>query len=73
MCLRHEQFSDGGFYYARLNLPIFPAREVPVFLSAVDSKKAKIVQMHERDRRDWDSYLMTKERESILDKKALGG
>lgn len=69
--IRHEQFNPGSIYYGRLNMPIFPAREVPVFFSAVDTKMAKIIKMHSRDRKDWDSYMMTKERESILDMKGL--
>lgn len=54
-------------YYARINMPIFPQRIVPLYLEGVDAKTAKIVKMHERDRHDWDAYLITKEREQIMD------
>ena len=69
--LAGEEFEEGKIYYARLDLPIFPKREVPMFIKASNSTTAVIVRMHERDRKDWDSYLVTKEREQILDMKGL--
>jgi hypothetical protein len=71
LCIINDDFNAGSKYYARLKLPTFPSREVPMFLEATDTKSAKIMKIHERDRKDWDSYLVTKEREQILDKKAL--
>jgi len=68
--LESDVFTPSSKYYARISMPLFPQRIVPLYLEAVDSKSAKIVKMHERDRHDWDSYLITKEREQIMDKRA---
>lgn len=49
-------------YYGRINLPVFPQRIVPLYFRAIDSVRAKIQLMHERDVREWDSYIAARDR-----------
>ncbi len=57
-------------YYGRINLPTFPKREIPLFFIGVDSKTAKIKLIHERDSKDWDSYMAARERVLIREMRA---
>ncbi|MDE7173701.1 MAG: hypothetical protein K2N70_05075, partial [Helicobacter sp.] len=50
-------FQKGAQYYARIDLPVFPERLIPIFLEAIEPKVAKVKRIHERDERDWDSYI----------------
>ncbi len=56
-------------YYARVNMPFFPKREVPIFIKALSKNLAQIVYIHDKDQKDWNAYLMAKEREQIREKK----
>lgn len=63
----HFALDEAGFepskrYYGRIEMPIYPKRDVAVLFVAVDEKLAKIEQMHERDEREWASYLTARER-----------
>ncbi|NLC28152.1 MAG: hypothetical protein GX780_05205 [Campylobacteraceae bacterium] len=68
--LRKDVLSPGKRYYARILMPIFPKREIPLFLEAKNSTLAQIARMHESDRKDWDSYIMARERIIIRQQKA---
>ena len=57
-------------YYMRISMPLFPKREVPLFVRAIDSKSAKILRIHQKDERDWNSYVMARERVMIRQMKA---
>lgn len=63
-------FEINESYYARINLPTFPKREIPLFFIGVDNKTAKIKLIHERDSKDWDSYMVARERVLIREMKA---
>lgn len=52
-------------YYARISLPVFPKRDMAVYLGAISQSVAHIDVMHEDDRGDWDSFVASKEREMI--------
>lgn len=58
-------------YYGRINLPVFPQRIVPLYFTAIEPNHAKINLMHERDIKDWDSYILARERALIREKKGL--
>jgi hypothetical protein len=63
--LQEPKFTVGESYYARIDMPIFPKREIPLFMEAISPKIAKIVKIHEKDEKDWNSYVMARERVMI--------
>ena len=56
-------------YYARVDIPFFPKREVPIYFIGVDEYIAEIILMHERDMKDWNSFVVARERAMIREKK----
>lgn len=64
-------FQQGGQYYARIDLPAFPERLIPIFFDAIEPKVAKVKRIHERDERDWDSYITSRERSLIRELKGF--
>ncbi|MFY9143534.1 hypothetical protein [Sulfuricurvum sp.] len=63
--LTEEVLEPGKRYYGRVEMPIHPKRDIAIFFEAVDSSLAKITQMHDRDEREWASYLTARERVMI--------
>lgn len=63
-------FEEGLEYYGRVKMPIFPRREIPLFFKAVSEKEAKLSFLHERDEKDWNAYLVGRERAMIRELKA---
>lgn len=59
------EFEIDRLYYMRVAMPIFPRREIPIYVRAVSKNECKIEIMHEEDRADWDAYVASKEREMI--------
>ncbi len=57
-------------YYARLFMPTFPARCMPLFGIAVDKKILKVNKMSESDLRDFDGFIVSTEREMLKSRKA---
>ncbi len=55
----------GETYYARLEIPLFRPRPIPMFFRATDEGNAEISKIWARDRQEFDSYLASKEREEI--------
>lgn len=55
----------GERYYARLELPVHPRRESPLFFEAVSPVLARIVRIHPRDENEWGAYMMARERMMI--------
>jgi hypothetical protein len=62
-------FDAGREYYARIEMPIFPKREMALYLKGVDAYIAEIILMHEKDLRDWNAYVVAKERAMIREMK----
>ncbi len=58
-------------YYCRIEMPVFPKRSMPIFVKALDKNSAKISLMHEKDEKDWNAYVTSKERVEIRQKKEL--
>jgi hypothetical protein len=52
-------------YYGRINLPVFPQRQIPIFFKALEPNLAEVVLIHEQDSKDWDMYVASREREVI--------
>jgi hypothetical protein len=57
-------------YYGRIEMPVHPKRDVGIFFKAVDKDLAKIVKMHDRDIKEWSSYVVARERVMIREAKA---
>lgn len=71
----HFQFSEeileaDESYYGRIEMPVFPKREIPLFFKALSSKEVKIFLLHERDEKDWNAYLVARERALIREMRA---
>ena len=63
--MEDEVFEEGREYYMRIMMPLFPKREMPIFIEAIDKKRAKILKIHNKDENDWNSYVMARERVMI--------
>ncbi len=68
--LKDSHLDSGSKYYGRLDMPFFPQREVPVFFTAISPKEAKIDLIHERDEKDWNAYVVARERVMIREMRA---
>jgi len=62
-------FLSGYSYYARVTMPTFPKREIPLFLNGVEKNIAKISLISQKNLEDWNSFVMQKEREMIRELK----
>jgi len=60
----------GERYYLRVEMPVFPKREVPIFIDALSAEVGLITNMHDKDERDWSSYVAARERVMIRERKA---
>ena len=63
--LKHAGFEVGQTYYGRIEMPVYPKRDIGIFFKAEDATLAKIIKMHERDIKDWGAYLTARERVMI--------
>jgi hypothetical protein len=52
----------GKEYYARIEMPVHPKRDVPVFFIAQSKTLGHIKKMHERDEKEWNGYVTARER-----------
>lgn len=60
--LKEPLLEVGQEYYGRIAMPVHPKRDVGVFFIAESQTLAKFVRMHERDEKEWASYLTARER-----------
>ena len=63
--LKDEILQKNESYYGRIEMPFFPKREVPIYFKSIGGKEGKITLLHERDRIDWDAYVVARERVMI--------
>ena len=63
--LKHASFKAGEIYYGRIEIPVYPRRDIGIFFKAEDATLAKIIKMHERDIKDWGAYFTARERVMI--------
>ncbi len=66
-------FEAGREYYGRIEMPIFPKREMALYLKGVDAHIGEIILMHDKDLRDWNAYVVAKERAMIREMKKRQG
>ncbi len=71
--LKDHVLEESVKYYGRFNLPVFPARKVPVIFEGESKNIAKILYMHERDIKDYNSFIMARERAIIREMKGKNG
>lgn len=55
-------FEEGEIYYGRVDMPVHPKREIGLFFKAESPQLAKIMKLHERDEKEWASYMTARER-----------
>jgi len=60
--LSEEVLEKGRIYYGRVEMPVYPKRDIGIFFKALNPTLAKIVKMHERDEREWSAYMTARER-----------
>ncbi len=60
----------GEKYYVRVEMPVFPKREIPLFVKALSENVAEISHIHDKDERDWATYMTARERVMIREAKA---
>jgi len=71
--IKEDLFKKGKKYYGRMDLPVFPPRVVPVVFEAESEKLAKILLMHDRDIKDYNAFIMARERAIIREMKGRNG
>lgn len=67
--LTQELLEEGHTYYGRIEMPVHPKRDVPIFFKAISGDLAEITKMHERDEKEWGAYLTARERVLIREAK----
>lgn len=58
-------------YYGRVELPMLPRRETPLYFEALSPTLAKIIRIHVRDSNEWGIYMTARERSIIRHLKGL--
>ena len=64
-------FDEGKVYYARISMPVYPQRDVAIFVDAIAPNRGKIKRIHDRDQVEWNSYVTARERIMIREMKGL--
>ena len=67
--LKEELLEEEELYYGRVSMPVHPKRDVAIFFQAESKTLAKIVKIHERDEKEWASYMTARERVLIRELK----
>ena len=71
--LKEAGLEAGKSYYGRITMPLFPKRDMPLWFEAVDRNLARIVRLHDRDEKEWSSYVTARERVMIREMKGKKG
>jgi len=69
--LKEKMLIPNKKYYARMDIPFFPQREVPIYFIAVDEQIAEILIMHDRDIKDYNAFMAARERAIIREQKGI--
>ena len=67
--LAGDYLQEGKEYYGRIEMPVHPKRDVGVFFKAQSTTLAQILKMHDRDEKEWNSYMTARERVLIREAK----
>jgi len=68
--LKSAVLKKGMNYYGRVEMPTYPSRDIGIFFIAEDENLAKITRIHQRDEKEWGSYVTARERVMIREKRA---
>ncbi len=68
--LKEKILEKDKIYYGRIEMPVHPKRDVAVFFKALSSDVAEFTKMHERDQKEWNSYVTARERVLIRELRA---
>ena len=60
--LKEPVLKSDETYYARIDLPVHPRRDVAIIFKALNAKEADIVKIHAEAEKEWSSYLTARER-----------
>jgi len=63
--LEKKELEKDKLYYGRITMPTYPQREIGVFFTAVDESLVKLERIHNRDEKEWASYVTARERVMI--------
>jgi hypothetical protein len=67
--LKNPLLKTDEVYYGRIMMPVHPKRDVAIYFKALNENIAKIEKMHERDIKEWNSYVAARERVLIREMK----
>lgn len=67
--IKEKKFISGENYYARIDLPVHPRRDVGIIFKAINEQEADIVKIHAEAEKEWSSYLTARERVLIRELK----
>jgi len=71
--IKDNLFKKGAKYYGRFDLPVFPERKVPIIFEGFNENIAKIIHLHERDEKDYNSFITARERAIIREMRLKNG
>lgn len=63
------QLEPTKIYYGRVDMPIYPKRDIGIFFEAVTPSLAHITTIHDRDQKAWNLYVRSRERVLIRETK----
>jgi hypothetical protein len=63
--LKEAGFETGQHYYGRVEMPVHPKRDIAIFFVAESETLARIEKIHDRDEKEWASYMTARERVMI--------
>ena len=69
--IKEEMLEEGKEYYGRVEMPVHPKRDVGIFFKAQSKTLATIIRIHERDEKEWGSYLTARERVLIREAREM--
>ena len=67
--LESALIEKGKSYYGRIEMPVYPQRDVAIFFEALSEDLVKITRMQERDEKEWNAYMTARERVLIREAK----
>jgi hypothetical protein len=67
--IKNSVLEDGAEYYGRVTMPVHPKRDIAIYFKANDSSLVEITKIHDRDSKEWSSYLTARERVLIREAK----
>lgn len=65
----NPQLEIKKIYYGRLDMPLYPRRDIGIFFEAVSPVLAKIHKIHDKDQKAWNLYVRSRERVLIREAK----